>query len=520
MATFNTKEQSVFMIRIYLPIIFCLVAIPLFGQNEYNSSKADQNWMVGYLSKTPDSIFGGALIDFSKVPVTSKRKNLGVDIGQTSVTYSDRQGNLILVSNGREVVDSSQKVIVNGTEFEVGLQGYSGNAGNQTTLVLDWPDDSNRIAMVYVDTKAGTNPTIFSEKLLYSVIQKDVTTSKWVVFSKNNVALQKKMSPSQLTACRHGNGRDWWIVKQSVYTDTIFKFLLTNRGVEYFGFQKVSQDKNLYGLGQSIFSPDGRRYAAYHGVTINATSRFVVTYDFDRCSGDFANRKYFYVDTARAVCGGAAISPNSKYLYVAFTNFVFQYDLEASDIGATKDTVLLRNFEKDPFASAFYQAQLAPDGKIYIATQNTTTYYHVINYPDRKGDSCMAVQAGFDLATFSSGIVPNNPNYRLGRLKGSPCDTIRVATIDITADQYDLKIYPNPATDLVQIEITLPNYDPSTKSEIVLVDVSGEIVQRYTMPDFAYLATLDISKLPSGVFGVQLRQRDRVLAVEKLVVVR
>ncbi len=40
------------------------------------------------------------------------------------------------------------------------------------------------------------------------------------------------------------------------------------------------------------------------------------------------------------------------------------------------------------------------------------------------------------------------------------------------------------------------------------------------MPDYAYVATLDISKLASGVYGVQLRQRGKVLAVEKLVVVR
>ncbi|MBK8723519.1 MAG: hypothetical protein IPL95_15040 [Saprospiraceae bacterium] len=140
-------------------------------------------------------------------------------------------------------------------------------------------------------------------------------------------------------------------------------------------------------------------YASFHGVTINATSRFVLTYDFDRCSGNFSNRKYLYVDTTRAWCGGAAISPNSRYLYVAFTNFVFQYDLFANNIEATKDTVLVRDFTKNPGSSAFFQAQLAPDGKIYISTQNTTTYYHVINFPDKKGDSCMAVQAGFYVKT-------------------------------------------------------------------------------------------------------------------------
>jgi len=40
------------------------------------------------------------------------------------------------------------------------------------------------------------------------------------------------------------------------------------------------------------------------------------------------------------------------------------------------------------------------------------------------------------------------------------------------------------------------------------------------MPDFAYLATLDISDIDSGFYEVQLRQKGKTMAVEKVVVVR
>ena len=86
-----------------------------------------------------------------------------------------------------------------------------------------------------------------------------------------------------------------------------------------------------------------------------------------------------------------------------------------------------------------------------------------------------------------------------------------------------IKLFPNPSSTIIKIDITIPQYDPSIKTEVVVVDVSGAIVMRYMMPEFAYIAELDISKLPSGVYGVQLRQPQksgtRVLATEKLVVV-
>ncbi len=205
-------------------------------------------------------------------------------------------------------------------------------------------------------------------------------------------------------------------------------------------------------------------------------------------------------------------------------NQILQFDLEAADISSSVDTVAVFDGFKSPTTgcpTTFHLAQLGPDGKIYISCGPCTSeYLTVISSPDKRGKQCGVKQHSVNLIAANLFMIPNFPNYRLGALKGSPCDTIRVATKEITADQYDLKIYPNPATEQVQIEITLPNYDPSTKSEVVLVDVSGEIVQRYMMPDFAYLATVDISALASGVYAVQLRQRNQVLAVEKLVVVR
>ncbi len=100
----------------------------------------------------------------------------------------------------------------------------------------------------------------------------------------------------------------------------------------------------------------------------------------------------------------------------------------------------------------------------------------------------------------------------------SDCATTEV--FDLSINKERVKLSPNPAASDLEIEIKLASADIEEKVDIFIVNLNGEIVQKYIMPDYAYLATLDISKLASGVYGVQLRQRNKVLAVEKLVVVR
>ena len=57
----------------------------------------------------------------------------------------------------------------------------------------------------------------------------------------------------------------------------------------------------------------------------------------------------------------------------------------------------------------------------YVDNEIKTEF--VFNNPNAKGDSCNLVQHGVHISRPSWG-VPSFPNYRLGALPGSPCDTI------------------------------------------------------------------------------------------------
>jgi len=105
---------------------------------------------------------------------------------------------------------------------------------------------------------------------------------------------------------------------------------------------------------------------------------------------------------------------------------VYQYDLWATDIQESKDTVSIYDgYLDDGFnPTTFFLAQLAPDGKVYLSCTNGTRWLHIINNPNGQGDACEFAQRGIHLPTVNFTSLPNFPNYRLGPLDSSACDTL------------------------------------------------------------------------------------------------
>ena len=79
---------------------------------------------------------------------------------------------------------------------------------------------------------------------------------------------------------------------------------------------------------------------------------------------------------------------------------------------------------KNTFPVNFYLSQLAPDGRIYINSTGSSVSMHVINFPGRSGNDCQFIQNGLQTPTQIRYEMPNFPNYRLGPLDGSSCDTL------------------------------------------------------------------------------------------------
>ncbi|WMX13751.1 hypothetical protein [Aureispira sp. CCB-E] len=307
----------------------------------------------------------------------------------------------------------------------------------------------------YIFHQATSNTSAlagFAEKLYYTLVDMNANGGLGKVETKNQILLENdSICSGQLEVVKHGNDRDWWLIQPMSLSNGYHIFLIAGNTITYHHRQYLGVTKNLgsEGAGQATFSHQGNQYIRYdykHDLDI---------YDFDRCSGYFSN--YLHIPVIDSIdniafsfiSSGVAVSPNNRYLYVSSWIYLYQFDLWASNIAASKDTVaIFDNYMYGVNPTQFGYIQTAPDGKIYSHIDNTP-YMHIINDPDVGGIGCNVVQRGLDVFFVQGHFLPNMPHYRTPKLSGSACDTLTsIARIE---SKEDVLIYPNPASTSISI---------------------------------------------------------------------
>ncbi|MBK8950425.1 MAG: T9SS type A sorting domain-containing protein [Flavobacteriales bacterium] len=190
--------------------------------------------------------------------------------------------------------------------------------------------------------------------------------------------------------------------------------------------------------------------------------------------------------------GGVAFSPSSRFLYVSSVEDVYQYDTEAPDIEASMVQIAHWDSTYSPFpplATLFDIAQLAPDGEIYIGTGNSTDKLHVIHDPDSAGLACNIEQHGIALPRYFNNSLPNHPNYHLGPVDGSVCDSLGInAGMLEEALRLGVQAYPNPSAG----NFTSAHPAQSTVGEVEVRDLSGRLLLRERIPQWSQLHSVEL----------------------------
>ena len=62
---------------------------------------------------------------------------------------------------------------------------------------------------------------------LYLSVVKEVQKDSLIVISKNDTIINDTLFWGSLSACRHGNGRDWWVFVPEVNNNCFYKLLVT-----------------------------------------------------------------------------------------------------------------------------------------------------------------------------------------------------------------------------------------------------------------------------------------------------
>jgi len=303
--------------------------------------------------------------------------------------------------------------------------------------------------------------------LSYSVVDMNLDSGRGAITNEKNIhAIDDTLPLGRITACKHANGRDWWIIVHQYWTDYYYKILLTPNGISEPYMQQIGFVHDKYDpVGQAIFSRDGSRYVY---LSYDSTMEIM---DFDRCTGSFSNAVTITISDSNLATLSSAFSPSGQYLYVSTNHHIYQYDTWTTNIGSTRTIVATYDgFTVMGFHSTFFCMQLAPDNKIYISTYEGTNVMHVINNPDQPGLACNLIQHHLTLPSYNAFGLPNSPNYDLGALSGSSCDSLN-AGVEWPPIDGSVSLFPNPVSSLLYLRFTQGN---NSIKNLKVVNTLGE----------------------------------------------
>lgn len=480
----------------------------------------DRIWLMG--SSVPKVIFE---IDTVLIVPTLSNEVYPVN---SLASICDENGTFQFYTNGMQIGNMDGDTILNGGQLadsifysQTYFQGYPNAQG---VLILPRQGKEYYVFSYSYSDTAWSNGNIHSpDRFYYSLIDMGLDNGAGAVVSKRNTLYSNLFGDGRLTACRHANGRDWWVVHRGHSDNCYHTYLATSDTITAINIQCLgpnSLESDL--VGQAVFSADGSRYAS---VTANSE---IAVLNFDRCTGQFSNPiaihypaiPPYYCDTPfQSTCSGGngmAFSPNGRFLYVNTIYYIDQFDLWADTIEKSRITLGLKDssFQNSlPFRSQY----LCPDGRIYISSYGGgSNKYSLIKNPDEKAPTCNFMKESFVLPTVNANSISNYPNMRLGKVPGGACDTVSRLQ-DLRAEPLAVHVYPNPANAMVNFDLTAyQDYHPNQM--VYLYNTDGRLIKTTTLP---YMHTaIAVQDLPAGVYfyevvvGSVVRAKGKVMVMQ------
>lgn len=475
-------------------------AVLLFGMlvNSFTGLGQGLNnlWLGGFDSDGPPP-YGGVDLDFQSGSLMISTVSRAIGYRRTSANITDANGNLLFSTNGTFLGNALGDTMLNGSGLNPGSYADQYPEGLfilQGALILPQPETPGVYLLLHMTVNNFVD--VHADQLYLTTVDMSLDGGLGGVVSKNQVILTEALNVGRLTAARHANGRDWWVFCHKVNTDIYYRLLATPDGVAVDGTQSIGANRPADN-GQACFSPDGSRFAYYWG----EPGADLDVFRFDRCTGLFYDPVYIPISDYDGG-GGVAFSLNGRFVYVSSVYDVYQFDTEAADIAASMVHIAEWDSTYSPFpplATLFNIAQLAPDGKVYIGTGNSTDKLHVINHPDSAGLACGMVQHGITLPRYFENSLPNHPNYHLGPVLGSVCDSLGMGVVEHGVPLH-LGAHPNPSSGV----FTLSYLAQSVAGELEVWDLSGKLVLQRRLPPWSQVHQVELVGASAGLYNCRI----------------
>ncbi len=518
--TWDMVDLKSFLYRQLIICTICLYSLCTMAQRH------DQNWVLGYGDYSLERQMNGAPVNFGqmlfsffpdgKMEHKALRLRSGVNLGFTTSSYSNQDGALFCYSDGFQIFNSAHQVMEGGEVLNDGgpkeVYRYGFYPCSGSVLFLPSPVDPNEIYVIHIVLEY-IGRTIYNTSFSYSLIDAVQNNGLGKVIVKNKLVHKDRYTSVPIAACRHGNGRDWWILaERGGYSNVFLIFLLDPSGLHLYHEQAIGPkiNRELYSSNSdAVFSPDGSMFVKGHykyGIQL---------FDFDRCTGRLRVRSELPLAPWRNIVG-LEFSPSSRFLYVNTDSLVVQFDLKYKDLRYGGDTVATLDQNLDlhlPNRRAWMAwSQLAADGKIYISCIGSSPLFHTINKPDLKGKACDVQWRSVNLGIYNYAGLPPMPNYRLG--SDPSCGLVNSAKSE---PDIEFEIGPNPFTRYLTISLSKGRMHRDAR--FVLYDVLGRKVVESILPCLLERWQINMLDLVPGLYYYELSHGNILMQGGKLMAI-
>ena len=431
----------------------------------------------------------------------------GTPVEGTAVV-SDSSGSLLFYTNGMKIWNKSGQLMPNGDSL---LGNFS---STQAAIIIPQPG-SSRYFYVFTTDCFQNN---LQNGLRYSIV--DICLDNGfgdVISQKKNLKLLDTVA-EKLTAVRHSNGLDYWIISHKYYSDAFYSYRLSSIGVTDTVISHIgSRHPNIAApqtsnaaIGELKASSNGNKLAIVNG---NAGAHVIAEYfDFDKNTGVVSNCLNLQTNLAlQQQYYGVSFSPDNSKLYIACAlnlQGVYQFDLNAG--GGNADSIIASRTNIASNNYGYNGLQLASNGRIYISPRGINLYLAVINNPNNVGPSCNFKDSaiylngdtcGYGLPNFVDSYSYSNTVY--------DCSAMGVNEANLSRT---INVFPNPSNGKFEIETNLKI------NSIAIYNVLGELIY-FTKNTSKQDNEIDLSSEPNGVYFVIARTDagiiNRKIIVEK-----
>lgn len=326
-------------------------------------------------------VFGNnAGIDFNSNPPTFRSGSVNNSLDNTSA-ISDSAGNLLFYTDGQNIYTANGAIMNNGAP----LMGSSN--GGQCALIVPRPNST----LYYVFTVDQYNN---NNGCRYSIVDMNLNNGNGAVVSANNLLFTP--STEKLEAVYNCNGNYYWIITHLWGSNQFFTFKLDASGL--IAMPVISQIGSVHAnafnnaMGQMTLSPDKQRLAC-----AIYDDGLIELFDFDINTGVLSNAITLTGFTHPL---GIAFSPSSEFLYYTqlFTSNIYQIDVTLANATIIQNSTVVIGTVSGPGTQGYLSCymQLAPDGKIYVASFDDN-FLGVISNPNAQGMLAAVIDNSFYL---------------------------------------------------------------------------------------------------------------------------